>query len=132
MGAFGAGTSDNDDALDFLEVLVESDDSGTLIAALDEALAADYLEMPEASAALVAAEALAAKNLRPVGDLPPDLAAWVQRSRFLLTEPLLSKAIKAVSRVGSDSELNDEWSASDAPGEWHAALSDLKERLDAS
>ena len=132
MGAFGAGTFDNDDALDFLEELVESDGSGTLIAALDEALAADYLEMPEASAALVAAEAVAAKNLRPVGDLPPDLAAWAQRSRFLLTEPLLSKAIEAVSRVGSDSELNDEWSVSDAPDEWHAVLSDLKERLDAS
>lgn len=132
MGAFGLGAFDNDDALDYVDELVGSKGSGMVISAIDEALAADYLEMPEASSALVACEILAAKNQRASAGLPADVLEWVDRSDFLLTESLLKRAQSAVSRIQTDSELADEWGESDVADEWVSFLSDLRERLDAT
>ncbi|MEN7343836.1 MAG: DUF4259 domain-containing protein [Pseudomonadota bacterium] len=132
MGAWGFGSFENDDAMDFMDELSESDSISVVMSALDDALSADYLEMPEASAAIVAAEVLAAKNLRPALDLPEDLAAWAQRTHVRLSETILNKAQRVVSRIATDSELNDEWSESDASDQWQAVLSDLRERLDAN
>ena len=131
MGAFGAGVFDNDDALDWLEELLQSGGPGLIMGALDDALAADYLETPEASAALVAAEVLAARNLRPSAALPAELRGWTERADIVLTEQLLARAQTAVARVASDSELAELWAESDAAEEWQASLADLRERLDA-
>ena len=131
MGAFGVGTFDNDDALDFVDELVESGDASILAAALDEALRADYLEMPEASAALVASEVLAAKNLRPADDLPDELQTWVASAQLSLDEQILTRAQKAVARISTDSELSEEWGASELAEQWYAYLVDLRKRLDA-
>ena len=125
MGAFGAGVFDNDDALDWLEELLESDGIGLIMGALDDALAADYLEVTEASAALVAAEVLAARNLRASAALPEELRGWTER------EQMLARAQTAVARVATDSELAELWAESDAADQWRASLVDLRERLDA-
>lgn len=131
MGAFGAGVFDNDDALDWLEELLASSDTGLILRALDDALASDYLEMPEASAALVAAEVLAARNLRASPSLPEDLRTWTERADLVLTEQMLARAQTAVSRVATESELAEVWAESGAAEEWQASLVDLRERLDA-
>ncbi len=131
MGAFGAGVFDNDDALDWLEALLESDGVGLIMGALDDALAADYLEIPEASAALVAAEVLAARNLRASAALPEDLRGWTERADLVLTEQMLARAQTAVARVATDSELAEVWGESGAADQWQASLVDLRERLDA-
>jgi hypothetical protein len=131
MGAFGAGVFDNDDALDWLEELLESNGAGLILGALDDALAADYLEIPEASAALVAAEVLAARNLRASAALPEDLRGWTERADIVLTGPMLARAQTAVTRVATDSELAELWGESGAAEQWQASLADLRERLDA-
>ncbi len=131
MGAFGAGVFDNDDALDWLEALLESDGVGLIMGALDDALAADYLEIPEASAALVAAEVLAARNLRASAALPEELRGWTERADLVLTEQILARAQAAVARVATDSELAEVWGESGAAEQWRASLVDLRERLDA-
>lgn len=131
MGAFGAGVFDNDDALDWLEELLESGGTGLIMGALDDALATDYLEMPEASAALVAAEVLAARNLRPSAALPVELRGWTEGVDLVLTEQLLARAQAAVTRVATDSEMAQMWAATDAADQWRASLADLRERLDA-
>lgn len=131
MGAFGAGVFDNDDALDWLEELLESDGIGLIMRALDDALSADYLEIPEASAALVAAEVLAARNLRASAALPEELRGWTERADIVLTEQMLARAQTAVARVATDSELAEVWGESGAAEQWQASLVDLRERLDA-
>lgn len=129
MGAYGIDAFENDDALDFVDVLTRLEGSDLLMSAIETALAADYLEAPEASAALVACEVLAAKNMRPTGGMPPELQAWVGKLRQPLTEALLQRAQSVVKRVQTDSELSELWGESEAYGEWHKSVSDLYERL---
>ena len=132
MGAWGLGNFENDDALDYLVELETEYGAELIVAALNDALVDGYLEMPEASAALVAAEALAAKNMKPRADLPVEIRDWVGRARFPLTEQLLKRARAAVARVASDSELAEESTCQPNADEWLAELADLMERLDAS
>ena len=131
MGAFGAGVFDNDDALDWLEELLASDGAGLIMGALDDALAAEYLEIPEASAALVAAEVLAARNLRASAALPEALRRWTERADIVLTAQMLARAQTAVARVARESELAEAWAETEAADQWQASLADLRERLDA-
>nr|WP_254696248.1 DUF4259 domain-containing protein [Lysobacter enzymogenes] len=56
MGAWGVGTFENDDALDWLGDLTDTDDSAAVRALLAQALASDCLDAPDATTALAAAE----------------------------------------------------------------------------
>ena len=131
MGAFGIDAFENDDALDFVDVLTRVEGPDLLMSAIETALDAGYLESPEASAALVACEALAAKNMRPSAGMPPELREWLERLHLPLTEALLRRAQAVVNRVKSDSELADLWGESDANGEWQQLVCDLHVRLNA-
>ena len=132
MGSWGLGNFENDDALDYLAELEESYGADLIVAALNDALIDGYLEMPVASAALVAAEALAAKNMNPRADLPTEIRDWLGRAKFPLTEQLLRQAHAAVARVETDSELAEESTCKPNADEWHAELADLKVRLSAA
>jgi hypothetical protein len=74
MGAWGAGAFDNDDALDWLSELVDSPDFALGRAVLD-VTALEYLEAPEGSAALAAAEVVAAARGHPAALLPDEVTA---------------------------------------------------------
>ena len=136
MGAWGTRSFDNDTAHDWLNELVEAEDDGPMIEAFERVLgdqAEDYVDADDGSAALAAAEVVAALMGRPCADLPPDLSEWVSELEADVVETLLAKhrewslaAIKVVRTRGEFAEL---WSESDQKDAWHAALQDLSQRL---
>lgn len=133
MGASGYGCFENDDAFDWLSNEFEGSydysavhDALKHVADLDED---DYLEMPEAGAALAAAEVLAAALGRPSVDLPPDVADWVEEHPVEDRAELVPLALSAVDRVGRNSEFNDNWTSPDGESKWQAVIADLKKRL---
>ena len=131
MGAFGFNVFENDDALDWVDEYRTSGGAGMIQNALNTALSAGYLEIPEASTGLAAAEFVAVLNFCPSTDLDPGVAQVAQSRKVLLTEELLRKAQSAVTRIKNDSELAQEWNAVDPDGgAWSQALDDLIARLD--
>lgn len=131
-GAWGSGAFDNDDALDFATDLARQQDAAlvyqTLRAVRDRT---GYLEAPDGSAAVAAAEVVAALNGHPCKGMPEALEKWIQRQKRP-TKEQVSLAVAAVQRVrGAGSELGELW-ADAKPSDrrqWEAAMSDLMKRL---
>ncbi|MCC6999846.1 MAG: DUF4259 domain-containing protein [Deltaproteobacteria bacterium] len=134
MGAFGPGSFENDDALDFA---AELEASGA--AALDDVLgraagAEGARDAGLGAAALAAAEVVAALAGRPSRELPDEVKLWVADAELARpeVERLLGLARRAVTIVAGDSALARLWAAA-KPAEhegWRAALSDLQRRLE--
>ena len=130
MGAWGHGIFDNEDAMDWVNDLVESGDLGPVAAALSSVLETDdELEAADCSAALAAAEVLAAIAGEPSNKLPDEVGAWLQRNRPQADDALLDYALRAVRKIRSQSELRELWEESGEYREWLAVVSDLKSRL---
>jgi Domain of unknown function (DUF4259) len=134
MGAWGAGSFDNDDAVDWVGDLGRSADGRLIRAALDAVGRldpADYLEAPDASVAVAAAEVVAALRGRPAADLPQEVTTWVQaHGRSGVADDLRAAARAAVARVEASSELRDLWDETDDAGAaWRQQLGDLLARL---
>ena len=131
MGAWGIGAFENDDALDWLGDFCDEPDEESL----KEAFAAvnengdDYLESPESSNALIAAEVVAylLKSLNP--EVPKHSIECLESLQVKPDETLISDAIKAVERVQSDSELKELWEDTDDFQEWSKTVDDLISRL---
>ena len=129
MGAWGSGNFDNDDALDWLSDLAGSPDFAVGRAALDET-GDGYLEAPEASAALAAAEIVAAALGRPAASLPDEATAWLAAHRDQLAPRDAALALAAVDRVlGEDCELRELWEEGEEDDGWETAVQDLRRRL---
>jgi hypothetical protein len=69
MGAWGFGSFDNDDAADWIFELEESSGVTALVSAFKAIKPDRYLEAPECSVALAAAEVVAALRGRPLPTL---------------------------------------------------------------
>src|SRR4051794_2230831 len=87
MGAWGSGSFENDDACDWVADLEENGPSAvreplTTVADADED---EYLEAPDCSVAIAAAELIAASHDRAATDFPEQAHAWVARNRKSLT-----------------------------------------------
>ena len=130
MGAWEAGSFDNDDAADWVNdfsdepsrKLIES----TLKAVTD--IGDEYLEAPESSMAIAAAEVVAALQNAPHPKLPEGLQEVVSNSKIASDKNLVNLALKAVERVKTNSELKELWEEGDA-SEWLTAINSLEERL---
>ncbi len=127
MGAWGAGTFDNDDALDWLDDLMDGADDAIRDAL--ESTGADPLEAPDASSALAAAEVVAAALGHPAADLPGEVSDWLEEHGTKQAAALAPLARQAVERVSANSELKDLWDEGDPAG-WNAAVDDLRQRLE--
>ena len=135
MGAWGIGTFENDSAADWL---------ADLPAALPQTLGLTfrpvvaietdlYLEEPDASEALAAAEVVAAMRGHPGEAVAnrPEVGAWAQEHAGWLQPDLVRDALAAVDRIRSSSELRDLWAESQEYESWLAVLADLRGRLQA-
>lgn len=130
MGAWGAGSFENDDAGDWVWELEEADDSQFLRAALERVtqIGDGYLEAPLCTQAQAAAEVVAALLGRPVAQLPEEARAWVEAHSGRHEKSLAPIALEALKRIRSRSELQELWDESGAD-EWHTVLDDLERRL---
>ena len=132
MGASGAGSFDNDDAMDWVSELAGASDWSHVEAAFEsvnDLAPDDYLQAPEASVALAAAEVVAAAIDAPGADLPDEVKDWVKDHGEEVAPRHAKEARKAVDRVAEKSELLDLWTESDDATSWQAAIVDLQKRL---
>lgn len=134
MGAWGAGSFQNDAALDWYE---EFRSAGT--AAVDDAFSAaeiaDYVDVDEGCAALAAAEIVAAAFGKPLSEQPADFSDLLARYQDFVKElpDVRARAISAVKRaVAESSELSELWSegGDGAAKEWMDLVNDLLSRLE--
>jgi hypothetical protein len=131
MGAWGINTFENDDAADWIGEFCDEPDKELLVEAFDAVndIGDDYLEAPESSAALAAAEVIAALLGKPSANLTDETKECVGKLKFKPNEKLLSAARKAVERVKTNSELKELWDESDDAAQWQATVEDLAARL---
>lgn len=132
MGAAaGTGTFDDDDANDWLDSF-ESDGPTAIETALTtvtELGREEYLEAPEASHALAAAELVAAALTGEDDRLPDGFKPRFARHVDAINDAdLTALARKAVLRVLRNSELKELWDDADDE-EWEEGVRDLLERL---
>jgi hypothetical protein len=129
MGAWGAGTFENDDAGDWVYQLEEAE--GLELVQRTLAAAADppgYLEAPTCSEALAAAEVVAALAGRPAPDLPEEVRRWVGGHR-LSVDAELRTSLRAVDQIAADSELKELWAESEESEAWVERVQELRSRL---
>lgn len=133
MGAWGHTNFDNDDALDFLGGFREEPTENTLLEALTPVVEAgeeeDYVEAPDASAALAAAELVAAWRGNPAPNLPDGMPALLADLKVERMVDIQKVARKAVKQVLKESELQELWAEGGEPNEWQAVQRDLLSRL---
>lgn len=131
MAASGTGTFDDDDAMDWLDSF-ESDGPTAIETALTTVAdlgREDYLEAPEASHALAAAELVAAALSGEDDRLPESFRPrFVRHVDPINDADLAALARKAVMRVLRSSELKELWDDS-GDEEWEEGVRDLLERL---
>lgn len=116
VGAWGAGSFENDDAMDWVIDLEESDD--------------EYLWASERSKTVAAAEVVAALAGRPGPGSPERVESWV-RGRDGVERETVALATRAVERVrnGPRSELLELREEAGQPEEWYEGVEDLLGRL---
>ena len=133
MPGWGTGSFENEDAQSFLGRLnsLGIDDLRPILArAADQE---DYLEAPESSIAVAAAEVVAAlvaaAKEETSGAAPRQIFDWISKNKAVAPPDLVDLARRAVERVRTNSELKDLWLEAEGLNEWSAALRELKERL---
>jgi Domain of unknown function (DUF4259) len=133
MGAWGRGSFENDDALDWLDEF-----EGGGLPAIDAAFSQileladdDYLEAPEASVGVAAAEFVAAATDGLRTSLPESThQAFARHQPELLGKPPLKKdALTVVERVLRQSELRELWEESAKGALWVGDIEGLAARL---
>jgi hypothetical protein len=87
----------------------------------------DWLEVPDAAAALAAAELVAAARGAPSPLLPREAVTWAARTPGLAA--LSARARSACAAVRRGSELRERWAETGAVAAWDAAVAALEQRL---
>ena len=126
MGAWGHHFNENDDAADWLAAFANSPSWSACRNAL-AATEGDYVEAPEASTALAAAEIVAAGIGHSNKRLAAEIVAWALGEESA-ARSLVPQAVAAVTRVRDNSELQELWEESDSAS-WHASIAALLGRL---
>jgi len=130
MGAWATGVFDNDDAGDWVWELEDAIGLTVLHTAFASMSSqSDYLEAPDCSIALAAAEVVAALSGHPAQALPNLVSSFVERNNSPPSSNLIATALNAVERIRSGSELRELWDASGHSSEWLNAVADLEARL---
>jgi hypothetical protein len=138
MGAWGVGSFENDDALDWLAAFREHPDEASVretLTLIGEAEEDSFLDAADCADAIAAAETVAAARGRPLEvSLPDDGVAFLTGLRFAGVRELTQLALRALDRIRTDQncELHDLWREAEeeeARSEWLAAVEELRERL---
>jgi hypothetical protein len=131
MSTFGYDIFENDEAIAWMEELLDSPGidllGGTLHAAIDHDK--DALGRSQAERALAAAETIAVWHGHAGDGTPLEIIDWVAHQETPLPPDLLQLARSAVERVTVASELAREWEREGELEEWKIVADDLTERL---
>ena len=131
-GAWGYGTFENDDALDWLSQLESTSGTQLLEATVRQVdTRAKYVEAATCSIALAAAEVVATTIGHGPKNLPSEVAVWIKRVRPTVSAALLLEARAAVEmcRNPKNSELRELWKESKDEKLWLDDTASLLARL---
>ncbi len=133
MGAWGNRSFDNDDAADWLLDLIDGSDLDLVRHTLSKAVdSGDYLEAPDASQAIAAAEVVAAALGRTTQAAQEEegLADWLARTRPSVPTDLVPLAVRALDRIlAPNSELRELWEESEEFADWQSEVDGLRSKL---
>jgi Domain of unknown function (DUF4259) len=129
MGGWGAGSFENDDAQNFLGELGSKEPEDLKLILAHAADHEGYLEAPDSSVAIAAAEVVAAAKGHPTPSVPARISEWIGRFEGAPSVEMTELARRAVERVRLNSELKDLWLEAEGLNEWSAVLRDLEGRL---
>jgi len=132
MGAWGSGASENDSARDWIS---ELDTGGAaairrVLKRVADTDAEAYLDVDDGSAAVAAAEIVAAALTKQPERLNAQATAWLEANIAVLGDKDADLARRAVERVmAGESELRALWGDSGPHSAWHADVRELLGRL---
>jgi hypothetical protein len=131
VGAWGTGSFENDDGLDWVAELEAAEDTTLLLEPLQAVtqLQDDYLDSYECTRALAAAEVVAALRGQPATQVPPEVEQWVRARPGNVPDQLVHEALLAIQHIRTDSEAKELWDETDSAAEWYGILDDLDRRL---
>lgn len=129
-GAWGEGSFENDAALDWVAECTSAISISPVLHALEAALKDEYIEAPQGSAAIAAAEIVAASIGKPSDKIPGELQSWLRHIPSEQLKRLAPSARKALARIQDPkaSELKHLWSEG-KPNRWASVVSELESRL---
>lgn len=131
MGAWGTGSFENDDAMDWVYELEDAKNFQILADAFDTVLDQkdEYLEAPDCCIAICAAEVTAGLLGNPADDLPEEVMEWLEGQPDP-SEVLLKLATNALNAILKKSELKELWQETDDYDEWREIVLDIRDRLE--
>ena len=132
MGAWGSGSFDNDEAMDWIGGF-GADGANIIVEALEAITGldpGDYIEQDAAAQAIAAAELVASARDGDTSRLPEDAVASLKENAGKINAAkLLAPARKALTRILKGSELKELWDDSPDAEEWEDCVRELLERL---
>ena len=131
MGAWGHGSFENDDALDWASELEDTRGLKFVKKTLRDVLDAGdgLLEADVAARGVAAAEVVAGLNDAPGDDLPEEVENWVEEQRGKSDVDLSPLALEALERMRTRCELLDQWNKNGEAQSWKDAVAELEKRL---
>lgn len=131
MGAWGIGSFENDDALDWVIDLEEAKNFQILADAFEIVLDQkdNQADAHDCTVAICAAEVAAGLLGNPADDLPDEVLEWLD-GRPDPSTALVKMAQGSLIVVLENSELKLLWEETDEFEEWRDTIYDLQERLE--
>ena len=130
---WGTGPFQNQHAMEWVENLENHADlemvEETLDNVLEQEADGEIPEIPDCSAALAAAETVAALAKKPAQQLPEEVRQWCFDNPELDIEEVKAKAVQAVGTILTESELRELWSNTEHYPTWEIDLEALRDRL---
>lgn len=123
MGAWGAKPFQNDQALDWLLTLVDAEDDGPIVRAIEVAGGA------EADAAIAAAAVVAAAAAEPVRGVPSEAKQWILQRGYVPSPDTVQRTIEMLETVVAEPELRDLWKEAELLKSWERAVGKIVNQL---
>jgi len=136
MGAWGINNFENDDASDWVYELESSKDKSVIHKALNTVIEnTEYIESPECSEALAAAEVVLSGITNDHSNVSEEVSKWLSKKPGLFKKQItfdssdVKMAIKAVSKIVASSELKELWEETEEYDTWKNIENNLVEKL---
>lgn len=127
MSAWGSRSFENDSACDWLAELAGIRALRATLTRVVKAKAAS--DVDDASAAIAAAEVIAAARGHALKGAPDEVATWVARHGDKVTAADARLAVRAIARVQAGSELQELWAGHGKANPWTREVGKLLARL---
>ncbi len=132
MGAWGAGSFDNDDACDWINDLSNSKNETIIYQAIETINSSDgYIEAPECSIAIAAVEVILAIYGKSTEKFPDEIKEFIDTIESKPNRESINDAIKALSRIKTDSELKELWGENNENNQWQNNVNYMINKLKA-